>query len=46
MSLGLGLGAANSGLGRAYEFRVPEAESLWFKLGFKVRSCRFRVKAG
>ena len=44
--MGLRLGAVDLGLGRAYEFRVSKAASLGFRLGFKVRSGRFRVRAG
>ena len=44
--LGLRLGEIDLGLGRAYEFRVSRASSLGLKLWFKVRSGRFRVRAG
>ena len=40
------IGAVDLGLGRAYELRVSRAQSLGFRLGFKVRSDRFRVRAG
>ena len=46
LGLGLRLGAIDLGLGRAYELRVSRAQSLGFRLGFKVRSDRFRVRAG
>ena len=44
--MGLRLGAVDLGLGLAYELRVSKAEILGLKLGFKVRSGRFRVRAG
>ena len=44
--LGLRLGAIDLGLGRVYELRVSRAQRLGFRLGFKVRSDRFRVRAG
>ena len=46
LSFGLGLGAVDLGLGRAYELLVSRAYSLGYKLGFRVRSGRFRVGAG
>ena len=42
----LRLGAIDLGLGRADELSVSRVESLGFRLGFKVRSGRFRVRAG
>ena len=44
--MGLRLGAIDLGLGRAYELRVSRAQGLGFRLGLKVRNCRFRVRAG
>ena len=44
--MGLKVGAVDLGLGRAYELRIPRVQSLGFRLGFKVRSDRFRVRAG
>ena len=43
--MGLRFGKVDLGLGRAYELRVSGAESLGFRLGFKVRKSRFRVRA-
>ena len=42
----LRLGAVDLGLGLAYELRVPRFAGLGFRLGFKVRSGRFRVRVG
>ena len=44
--MGLRLGAIDLGLGRAYELRVSRVQSLGFRFGLKVRSDRFRVRAG
>ena len=44
--MGLRLGAIDLGLGRADELRVWRAYSLGFRLGFKVRGYRIRVRAG
>ena len=44
--MGLRLGAIDLGLVRAYELRVSRAQRLGFRLGFKVRSDRFRVRTG
>ena len=45
--MGVRLGAIDLGLGLAYyELRVSRAKSSGFRLGFKVRSDRFRVRAG
>ena len=44
--MGLRLGAIDLGLGLAYELRVSRAWSLGFRLVFKVRNDRFRVRAG
>ena len=44
--MGLRLGAIDLGLGRSDELRVSRVESLGLRLGFKVRSDRFRVGAG
>ena len=44
--MGLRLGAMDLGLGWAYELRVSRAWSSGCRLGFKVRSDRFRVRAG
>ena len=40
------LGAIDLGLGRAYELICSKVQSLGFRLGFKVRSDRFSVRAG
>ena len=44
--MGLKLEAIDLVLGRAYELRVSRAQGLGFRLGFKVRGDRFRVRAG
>ena len=44
--MGLGLGAVDFGLRLAYELRVARVEILGFRLGFKARSGRFRVRVG
>ena len=44
--MGSGLGAIDLGLGLAYELRVSRAQGLGFRVGFKVRSDRFRVRSG
>ena len=44
--MGLRLGAIDLVLGRAYELRVSRAQRLGFRPGFKVRSDRFRIRAG
>ena len=44
--MGLRFGAVDLGLGRAYELRVSKFASLGFRLRFKVRSGRFKVRAG
>ena len=44
--MGLRLGAIDLGLGRAYGLRAWRVQSLGFRLGFKVRSDRFRVRMG
>ena len=44
--MGLRLRAIDLWLGWAYELRVSRAQSLGFRLGLKVRSDRFRVRAG
>ena len=44
--MGLRVGAVDLGFGQPYELRVSKAESLGFRLGFKVRSDGFRVRAG
>ena len=44
--MGLRFGAIDLGLGWVDELRVSRVESLGFRLGFKVRSDRFRVRAG
>ena len=44
--MGLRLGKVDLGLGRAYELKVSRAQGLGFRLGFKVRSGRFRVRVG
>ena len=44
--MGLRLRAIDLLLGRAYKLRVPRVQSVGFRLGFKVRSGRFRVRAG
>ena len=46
LSLGLRLGAVDLRSGRAYELKVLKAQSLGSKFGFKVRSGRFKVRAG
>ena len=44
--MGFRLGAVDLGSGRAYEVKVARAQGLGFRLGFKVRGDRFRVRAG
>ena len=44
--MGLRLGAIDLALGLAYELRVSRVKGLGFRLGFKVRGDRFRVRAG
>ena len=44
--MGLRFGAIDLVLGRAYELRVSRSQGLGFRLGFKVRGDRFRVRAG
>ena len=44
--MGLRLGAIDLVLGRAYELRVSRVQSLGFRLGLKVRSGGFRIRAG
>ena len=46
LGLGLRLGSIDLGLGLADELRVPRAWSFGFRLGLKVKSDRFRVRAG
>ena len=44
--MGLRLGAVDLGLGLAGELRVAGSQSLGLRVGFKVGSGRFRVRAG
>ena len=46
LGLGLRLVATDLVLGRAPKLRVSRAQSLGFRLGFYVRSDRFRARAG